>query len=186
MPVVPIWRPAAPDHDGDGSTMSRTTYVPKFSFLHWIKRCKEPLCPWSPSLELWRTLEVPGWGFGSWSWWGGVYNIPNNLCSEIQLSTLNMKVQRTLMSSKSLAGVGSWLGFGSWSWWGGVHNVPNNPGSKIQISTLTKKVQRTPMTSKSWSDSGGSWLEFWFLIMMGMGVQCPKLPMFWNSAFYIE
>ena len=35
-------------------------------------------------------------------------------------------------------------------------------------------------------DSGGSWLGFRFLIMMGMGLQCPKLPMFRNSAFYIE
>ena len=47
-------------------------YVPKFSFLHWIKRCKEPSCPRSPGLGFWRTLEVPDWGFGSWLWWGWV------------------------------------------------------------------------------------------------------------------
>ena len=82
------------DHDGEEFIISQTTYVPKFSFLHWIKRCKEPSCPWSPGLELWRTLEVPDWGFGSWSWWGGVKNVPNNLCSEIQLSTLNKKVAK--------------------------------------------------------------------------------------------
>ena len=67
-PSAPTWGPAAPDRDGDGSTMSQTTYVPKFSFLHWIKRCKEPSCPRSPGLVFWRTLEVPDWGFGSWSW----------------------------------------------------------------------------------------------------------------------
>ena len=138
-----IWGgPVAPDCDGDGWTMSQKSYVPNFSFLHWIKRYKEPPCSRSPWLELCRTLEVPDWGFSSWSWWGWVYNVPNYLCSEIQLSTLN------------------------------------------------KKVQRTPMSSKSWSwvleDSGGFWPEFWFLIIMGMGLQCTKLPMFRNSAFYIE
>ena len=126
-----------PDHDGDGSKMSQTTYVPKFSFLHWIKRCKEPSCPWSPGLGIWRTLEVPDWGFGSWLWWGWVY-----LCSKIMLSTLNRKVQRTLMSLKS------WTG--------------------------------------DMEDSGGSWLGFWVLSMMGMGLLSPKLPKFWNSAFYFE
>ena len=103
-PAAPIWGPAARDHDGDGSTMSQTTYVLKFSFLHWIKRCKEPSCPRSPGL-----------GFG-------VYQFPNYLCSKIQLSTLNKKVQRTLTSLKSWTGVvqdsgGSWLGFWSWSQW---------------------------------------------------------------------
>ena len=141
-PLAPIWGPEAPDHDGDGTTMSQTTYNPKFSFLHWIKRCKEPSCPRSPGLGIWRTLEVPDWGFGSWSWWGGVKNVPNILCFEIQLSTLNRKVQRTLMSWKS------------WS---------------VVVE-----------------DSGGSWQGFWLLIMMGMGLKCAKLPMFWNSAFYIE
>ena len=131
-----------PAHDGKGSGMFQTTYVPKCSFLHWIKKCKEPACPRSPGLGFWRTLEVPNWGFGSWSWWGWVYNVPNYLCSEIQLSTLNKKVQRTLMSLK---------------FWTGVLKDP-----------------------------GGSWLGFWFLIMMGRGQECPKQPMFQNSAFYIE
>ena len=97
---VPDWG-SVPDLDGEGSIMSETTFVLKFSFLHCIKRCKEPPCPRSPGLELQRTLEVPEWGFGSWSWWGGVYNVPNNLCSKIQFSTLNKKVQRTPMSLKS-------------------------------------------------------------------------------------
>ena len=102
-----------PDLDGDRSTKSQTTYVPKFSFLCWIYRCKEPSCPWSPWLELWRTLEVPDWCFGSWSWWGQVSNVPNNICSEIQLSILNLKVLwRTLE-------VPDW-GFESWSWTGNL------------------------------------------------------------------
>ena len=131
-----------PDHDGEGSEMSQTTYVPKSSFLQWIKGSKEPSCPWSPELGIWRSFEIPDWGFGSWTWWGWVYNAPNSLCSDIQLSIFNKKVQRTLMSSKS--------------WTGDLE------------------------------DSGGTWLGFRFLIMMGMGLKCPKLPMFRNSAFYIE
>ena len=130
------------DHDGKGSRMSQTTYVLKFSLLHWIKRCKEPPCPRSPGMELWRTLEVPDWGLGSLLGWGVVKDDPNNLYSKIQLSTLNKKVKRTLMSSKS---------------WSGVVE-----------------------------DSRGSWLEFWFPIMMGRGQKCPKQPIFQNSAFYIE
>ena len=42
-----------PDHDGDRSTMSQTPYVPKFGFLHWIKRAKNP-----------HVLVVMDWGFG--------------------------------------------------------------------------------------------------------------------------
>ena len=42
------------------------------------------------------------------------------------------------------------------------------------------------MSSKCWSgslqESGGFWLGFWFLIMMGMGQQCPKQPIFQNLA----
>ena len=66
--------------------------------------CKECSCPRSPWLEFWRTLDVPDWGFSSWSWWGGVHNVPNNLFSKIQLSTLNIKVHRTRMSPKSWSG----------------------------------------------------------------------------------
>ena len=83
---------------------------------------------------------------------------------------------------------GFWMAFGSGSWW--VNNVPNNLCSEIQLFTLNKKMQRTLMSSKSWSgvleDSGSFWLGFCFLTMMEMGLQCPKLPMFRNSAFYIE
>ena len=134
-------------------------------------------------------------GFWSWSWWRRVNNVPNNLCSKIQLWTLNLNVQRTLMSLKSLVWVvedsgGSWLGFGSWSWWEQVYNVPNNLCSKIQISTLQLKVQRALMSSMSLvgvvKDSGGSWLWFWFLIMMVRDLQYSKQTMFQNSAFNIE
>ena len=79
------------------------------------KKVQRTVMPWSHGLELWRTLEVPNWSLGSWSWWGEVKNVPNNLFSEIQLYTFNKMVQRTLMSLKSWSGVvedsgGSWPG----------------------------------------------------------------------------
>ena len=133
----------------EGSIISQTTYVPKFSFLHWIKRCKEPSCPRSPGLGFWRTLEVPDWGFGSWSWWRGVNDVPSNLCSEIQFSTLNKKVQRTPKSSKSWSGVmedsgGFWLRFWFLIMMGGVYIVPHKLCSKIPLSTLKKKCKEPP------------------------------------------
>ena len=92
-------------------------------------------------------------------------------------------MQRTPMSLKFWSGVyedswGSWLGFRFLMMMGWVNNVPNNLCSKIQLSTLNIKVQRTLMSSKSWSgvmqDSGGYWLWFRFLIMIEMGLKCPK------------
>ena len=48
------------------------THDPNFGSLSWFWRCKEHPCPWSPHLGLWRTLEVPDWGFGIliliWIW----------------------------------------------------------------------------------------------------------------------
>ena len=59
-----------------------------------------------------------------------------------------------------------------------------------ELSMLNLKVQITLMSSKSLvgvvEDTGGSWLGFLFLIMMRTGTQCPKQPMFKNSAFYVE
>ena len=108
-------------------------------------------------------------GFGSWSWWRGVNNVPHNLCSDIQFSALNKKVQRTPMSSKSWSRVvedsgGSCLEYRFPIMMGGVYNVLLNLSFKIQLSTLNKKVQRTPMSLMSWTgvveDFGGSWLGF--------------------------
>ena len=175
--------------------MYQTIYVPKFSFLHWIKTCKEPPCPQTPELGFWRTLEVPDWGFGSWPWLGWVYNVPNYNVPKFSLLHWIKKCKEP--SCPQSPGLWFWRtlevpewGFGSWSWWWWVYNVPKYLCSEIQLSTLNKKVQRTLMSLKSWTgdldDSGGSWLGFWFLIMMRMGLQCPKLPMFWNSASYIE
>ena len=46
------------------------TYGLNFGSLSWFWRCKEHPCPLSPHLGLWRMLEVPDWGFASWSWFG--------------------------------------------------------------------------------------------------------------------
>ena len=44
--------------------------TPLFNFgsVSWFWRWKEHPCPLSPNLGLWRTLEVPDWGFASWYW----------------------------------------------------------------------------------------------------------------------
>merc|ERR1711954_627708 len=52
------------DIDLDLVTWVLYTHVPNFGFLSPFIRCKEHPCPLSPHLELWRTLEVPDWGFG--------------------------------------------------------------------------------------------------------------------------
>ena len=85
----------------------------RFSSFYIVFKCSKNS---RAMLELWRTLEVSDWGFCSWSWWGVVYNVTNYLWSEIQHSTLNKKMQRTPISSKSWSGVvedsgGFWLGF---------------------------------------------------------------------------
>ena len=93
------------------------TNDPYFGSLSWFWRCKEHPCPLSPHLGLWRTLEVPDWGFASWYWfwcdhWSLVY--PS---SKFWLSIFILYVQRTSMSTKSWSGAsdnagGSLLGFG--------------------------------------------------------------------------
>ena len=116
-----------------------------------------------------------------------MYNVRNHLCSKIQLSTLIKKVQRTPMSSKSWSGVvedsgGSWLGFWFLTMMGNGQQCPK--WSLLQISTVYNefKGEKNPQVLRVLIgvvvDSGGSWLGFWFLMMMGMGQQCPNWPMF--------
>ena len=172
--------------------MSQTTYVLIFSFLHWIKRCKEP-----------HVLEVLVWSVedsgGSWLlfWFlimmGRGQECPKQPMFQSWAFYIEYKGAKNPripgLRFRRIFKVPDWS-FGSWSWWGGVKNVPNNLSSYIQHSTLNKKVQRTLMSLKSWSgvgeDCGCSWLGFWFLIMIGRFQQCTKLPMFQNSALYIE
>ena len=103
------------------------THDPNFGSLSWFWRCKEHPCPLSPHLGLWRTLQLPDWGFASSSWfrygqWSLIY-----LCSKFWLSIFILKMQRTSMSFKSSFETlentgGSWLGFDIliliwiWSW----------------------------------------------------------------------
>ena len=56
------------DHDLDVVTGLLFIHVPNFCSLSWFSRCKEHLCPLSPNLGLWKTLEVPDWGLASCSW----------------------------------------------------------------------------------------------------------------------
>ena len=105
---------------------------PNFCSLSWFWRCKEHPCPLSPHLGLWRTLEVPGWGLPSWSWFGYGHWSLIYPWSELLLSISILKVQRTSMSIKSSFGAledagGSWVGFGIFIWiwiWSLVFGTP--------------------------------------------------------------
>ena len=105
------------DLDCDMVTGLRYTYIPNFGSLIHFWRCKEHLCPSSPDLRLWRTLEVPDRGLASWSWFGyGHWSLIHPF-SKFLLSILILKVQRTSMSFKSSFGAledsgGFWLGYG--------------------------------------------------------------------------
>ena len=62
-------------------------------------------------------LEVPDWGFASWSWFGYGWWSLIQPWSEFWLSILILKVKRLSMSFKTSFGAledtgGSWLGFG--------------------------------------------------------------------------
>ena len=110
-------------------------------------------------LELSRTLEIPDWGFSSSPWWGCVYMVPTDIYTEFQLSILNLRVQRSPLSSKSwlelwwTLEVPDW-GLGSWSWWGCVYDLSTDPYTKFELSKLKLKVQRSLLSSKTW-------LELW-------------------------
>ena len=56
------------DLDLDMATGLWYTFVPNFGSLSLFWRCKEPPCPLTPDLGLWRMLEVPNLGMISWSW----------------------------------------------------------------------------------------------------------------------
>ena len=137
------------------------TWVPNSVSLSWFWRCKEPLCPLRPHLELWRVLEVPDWGLASWSWfWYGHWSLIqpwyNFLCS-----ILILKVQRTSMSIKSSFGAledagGLWLGFGIliliWIW----SLVFDTLRIQILCSILILKVQKISFPL----NSGSTYLDF--------------------------
>ena len=66
-------------------------HVPNFGSLSWFWGCKEPPCPISHYLELWRELKVPDWGLASWSWFGKVKWSFKNSCSVFWLFILILK-----------------------------------------------------------------------------------------------
>ena len=130
------------------------THDPNFGSLSWFWRCKEHPWPLSPGLGLWRMLEDPDWGLGSWSLFGYGHWSLGHLCSKFWLSILILKVRRTSMSIKfwfvdfDEAG-GSWLGFWIliriWIWSLVFHTYM----FWILALYLDLKVQRTSMSYKS-------------------------------------
>ena len=83
----------------------------KCLLISWFWRCKEHTCPLSPSMGLWRKLEVPEWGLTSFSWfvnncWSLVHT-----CSNFGLTILILKMQRTYISFKSWFGAFENIGY---------------------------------------------------------------------------
>ena len=75
-----------------------------FGFLSWFWTYKDHPCPESPDLGLWRILEVPDWGLGSWSWFVYGHWSLIHIFSEFRLSILILKMQITSKSFKSWFG----------------------------------------------------------------------------------
>ena len=101
------------------------SHVSNFDSLSWFWRCKEHPYPLSTHLGHWRTLEVSGWGFASWYWFGYGHWSSIHPGFKFWLSILILKIWRTMMSFESWFGAledagGSWLGFGIliliWKW----------------------------------------------------------------------
>ena len=152
------------------------THAPNFGSLFWIWRCKEHLCPLSPHLGLWRTLEGSDWGLAYWYWFGYGYWSLVHQYYKFWLSILILKVQRTSISFESSFGAlddAGWCDWGlaSWYWFGYGHWSLIHPNFKFWLSILILKVQKTSMSFKSWfvalEDAGCSWLEFDILILIG-------------------
>ena len=78
------------------------TNVLSFGSLSCFWGCKEHQCPLSTHLWLWGTLEVPDWGWSSWSWFGYDQWSLLDPSSHFWPVILILKVQRTLMSFESL------------------------------------------------------------------------------------
>ena len=176
--------------------LNSNVFLHSIHLLLWLFLiCPLIPCPLSPDLGFWMMLEVPDWGFASWSWsWNGNWSLIH-LCYELWLSTLILKGQRTSMSSKSSFRAledtaGSWLRFGSWSWfwydqWSLIY-----PQSKFWLSLLILKMQRTSMSFKSSFEAlgaaGGSWLGFGILILISIWSLVFDTPMIQILALCLD
>ena len=151
------------DLDLDMVTGLWYTNNPNVGSLSWFCRGKKHQCPLSPNLGIWRSLEVPDWGWGCWSW------------SIFWLCFLILKVQWTSMSFKSSFGAledaeGSWLGFGIlvliWIW-SLVFET-----TMIQIMTLyldfegANNIHVILVLTRALDNAGSSWLKFSILMMI--------------------
>ena len=183
------------DLDLDMVTGLWYTHDSNFGSLSWIWRHKEYACPWSPNLRLWKTLEVPDWGFASWYWFGYGHWSFVHLCSNFWLSIMILNVQRTSMSFTSSFGDfedagGPSLGLGIliliWIW----SLVLIHPWSYFWLSIFISKMQRTSMSFKSsfgaLGDTGGSLLRFGILILIWIRSLVFDTPMIWILALYLD
>ena len=88
-------------------------------------------------LVLWRMLEVPDWGFSSWSWWEWVKHVINHLCSEFELFTLSLRCKKSACPYSPRLSCGGLLMFLT-----GV-SVPDHDG----VGSTMSQVIHTPNLS---------------------------------------
>ena len=161
-----------------------------FGSLSWFWRCKEHPCPLSPHLGLWRMLDVPDWGFASWSSFSyGQWSLIQPW-SKFWLSILIFEVQRTSSLGAFEDTQGSWLGF--WililSWiWSLVFKT-----TFFQILALylypecAKNIHVLEVMIWSFLDDGCSWLGFGILILIWTWPLVFDTPMIQILPLYLD
>ena len=161
------------------------TNFPYFGSLSWFWRCKEHPCPLSPDTRLWRMLEVPYWGFGSWPWFGYGHSSLIHTCSKFWLfiwiwrcKELPCPVGPDLRLWRTLE-VFDW---GSGSWYQYDHLSLLHPCLYFWLSILILNVQRTSISINFlfWDleDTGGSWLGFGIFVLILIWLLVFVTPIF--------
>ena len=143
-------------------------------------------CPFSPLLDLWRTLEVPDWGLGSWSWFGyGHWSLMHPWSKYLDF-LLILKVQRTYMSFKYFLGLWRTLevpdwGLASWSWFGYGHWSLIYPLPEFWLLSWFWRCKEHPcplspdlglwrmLEVPDWGLASSSWFEY---------VHCSLIPLY--------
>ena len=128
-PILDYWTPLPEE-----KTLALKIFwlYPKFSFLHWKIKVQRSLMSsktWSGVVE---DSEGSSLGFWFLKRWAGVNNDPNNLCSEIQHSTLKKKDAK----NPHVLEVQDWGFGGLWRFLTGVL-VPDHDGEGSTMSQMT-------------------------------------------------
>ena len=140
----------------------------KFWLLELNSRCKGPLCPLSPDLELWKMLELPVWGLESWSryssliWWNPDPKFGfSDLKGAKNLQVLHVLIWGFGECWRVMIRVWWKFRLGSWSW--------TEPCSKFWLLNQLEKCKEPPCALSpifALNDTGDFHLGIWFLFMI--------------------